>query len=146
MYLCRSASTVLNCGFGDGGSSQPWCCELMHLAILPLLVRVEAEWGWDWSHKIKSSELCVPKPSHSCELVNAKPLSAWSQNCGPNCEPWERSTNPKPCPGLLLPWLDAQLDVRPHPKHKEMFKSIKCLSPEMCLGGCEPPSEGLVLV
>lgn len=107
MYPWRRASTVLSCGFRDDGSSRPWWFGLMHLAILPLLVRAEAGWGWDWSHKIMSTEFCIVKPSRSCELVNARLLSAQSQNCGPNCEPWGSNPDLKSCPGLLLPWLDA---------------------------------------
>lgn len=55
MYPWKGASTVLNHGFRDDGSSRPQCFGLMHLAILPLLVRAEAGWGWDWSHKMMSS-------------------------------------------------------------------------------------------
>lgn len=90
--------------------------------------------------------LCIFKASRSCELVNAKLLSARSRNCGPNGEPQESDADPESRLGSLFPWLDVQLDIVSHPESREMFVYIKCLTPEACLGGRDPPGESLVLV
>lgn len=95
MCLWRRASTVLNPGFRDDGSSRLWWFGLMHLAILSLLVRAGMglipQNNEFWALYCRTITQLWTGQGQTFFICSVTEL--WAKNC----EPWERSTNLKSC-------------------------------------------------